>query len=331
MVDLSGAGARQPQLPTRLTLEPAQIITGERVQGMAEVTVISRRTYEFHRGVAHYAREMLRFETSMAEFGERELDRLVRARSVFLYTHDFDEFADVVWPQLTSQPPVLITHNSDGEVSEKHAAWLDREGAGVRCWLAQNAAVRHPRLRPVPIGIANSRWPHGNPRSLARAGRRARRTNREPLSLFAQFSASTNPARAAAAEALRANFPAEHVDATPSLKWRQYTRLLSAHQFSACPRGNGIDTHRLWESLYLGVVPIVERTTLSEHWKGAGLPLVLIDDWSEVTPARLRYEADRLAARGNQNALQLSTYREALEAALAGEGSSTAPAVDDGA
>jgi len=44
MVDLSGAGARQPQLPTRLTLEPAQIITGERVQGMAEVTVISRRT-----------------------------------------------------------------------------------------------------------------------------------------------------------------------------------------------------------------------------------------------------------------------------------------------
>ena len=318
-------------MSTRVTLDPAQIITGERVQGMAEVTVISRRTNEFHRGVAHYAREMVRFETSMAELGERELDRLARARSVFLYTHDFDEFAAVVWPRLTSRPPVLITHNSDGEVSEKHAAWLDREGASVRCWLAQNATVRHPRLCPVPIGIANSMWPHGNVRSLARAMRRARRTDREPLSLFAQFSASTNPARVAAAEALRANLPAQHVDGTPSLKWRQYIKLLSAHQFSACPRGNGIDTHRLWESLYLGVVPIVERTTLSEHWEGAGLPLVLIDDWREVTPARLRYEAERLETRRNDDALRLSTYRAALEAALASEESSSASAVGDGA
>jgi len=318
-------------MSTRVTLDRAEIITGERVQSMAEVTVISRRTYEFHRGVAHYAREMVRFETSMAELGERELDRLAHARSVFLYTHDFDEFADVVWPRLTKRPRVLITHNSDAEVSEKHAAWLDREGAGVRCWLAQNATVLHPRLCPVPIGIANSMWPHGNLRALARAMRRARRTGREPLSLFAQFSAATHPARLAAADALRSNFPAQQVDATPSMKWRQYTRLLSAHQFSACPRGNGIDTHRLWESLYLGVVPIVERTTLSEYWRGTGLPVVLIDDWGEVTPARLRYEADRLGACANQNALRLSTYRAALEAALAGGDSSSAPAVGDGA
>ncbi len=255
-------------MPARLIVDRAEIITGERVQSLAEVTVISGRTYEFHRGVAHYAREMLRFETSMAEFGEQELGRLARARSVFVYTHDFDDFADIVWPRLVCRPPVLITHNSDGEVSEKHAHWLDGEGLAVRCWFAQNATVRHPRLHPVPIGIANSMWPHGNLRSLARAMRRARRTGHEPLSLFAQFNASTHPARVAAADALRSNFPAREVDATPSLKWRQYIKLLSAHQFSACPRGNGIDTHRLWESLYLGVIPIVERTTLSEHWRG---------------------------------------------------------------
>ena len=87
--------------------------------------------------------------------------------------------------------------------------------------------------------------------------------------------------RAAAVEALRANFPEHTVEAEPSLPWRQYLRLLGEHEFSACPRGNGIDTHRIWESLYLGVVPIVERTGLTEHWSACGIPLVLVDDWSE--------------------------------------------------
>jgi hypothetical protein len=242
-------------------------------------------------------------------------------RSLFLYTHDVDEFIDVVWPRLATRPSILVTHNSDGEIALRHAEWLNHEGTDVSYWLAQNATVSHPRLHPVPIGVANSMWPHGDIRLLARAMRRAQRNRREPGSLFTQFNASTHPARAAAAEALRANFPTRLVDPAPSLRWRQYLGLLGAHQFSACPRGNGIDTHRIWESLYLGVVPVVERTELSEHWRGCGIPLVLIDDWSEVTPERLSHEAERLKAPWSSSSLQMSTYRSAIEAALATAGS----------
>jgi hypothetical protein len=106
------------------------------------------------------------------------------------------------------------------------------------------------------------------------------------------------------------------VDGAPSLRWRQYLKLLGSHQFSACPRGNGIDTHRIWESLYLGVIPVVERTELSEHWRACGLPLVLVDQWSEVTPERLSHEAERLKPPWREDALRISTYREAIEAAV---------------
>jgi hypothetical protein len=283
---------------------------------LAELTIISRRTYEFHRGVAGYAPEMLVFEHVMDEFDGRAIDRLSNARSLFLYTHDVDEFIDVVSPQLTTPPLVLVTHNSDGEISARHAEWLDRGGLGVSFWLAQNVTVSHPRLHPVPIGVANSMWPHGSIRSLSRAMRRARSNRREPASLFAQFDASTHPSRAAAADALRANFPARAVDPAPSLRWRQYLAALGAHQFCACPRGNGIDTHRVWESLYLDVVPVVERAELTEHWRACGLPLVLIDDWNEVTPERLGSEAERLSSPWSPDSLQMSTYRAAIEAAL---------------
>jgi hypothetical protein len=303
-----------------MTTDAAQIISGERVQRLAELTIISRRTYEFHRGVASYANEMLLFERGMTELDDRAVDRLCNARSVFLYTHDVDEFISVIWPQLATRPSVLVTHNSDGEISLRHAQWLDHDGIGVHFWLAQNATVSHPRVYPVPIGIANSMWPHGQIRSLTRAIHRAQRNRREPGSIFTQFNTSTHPSRTAAAEALRTNFPQRVVDPAPSMRWRQYLALLGAHQFSACPRGNGIDTHRIWESLYLGVVPVVERTELSEHWEGCGIPLVLIDDWSEVTPARLRHEAARPRAPWSQDSLQMSTYRTAMEAVLAADG-----------
>jgi len=314
-----------------MIIDSEEIVSGERVQRLAELTLISRRTDEFHKGVDGYARERLMFEHGMDELDARARDRLCEARSLFLYTHDVDEFIEVVWPRLATPPSVLITHNSDGEISRRHARWLDREGMGVSFWLAQNATVSHPRLHPVPIGIANSMWPHGDIRALARAMRRAQRKRREPLSLFTQFNASTHPSRAVAAEALRANFPAKAVDSTPSLRWRQYLELLASHQFSACPRGNGIDTHRMWESLYLGVVPVVERTELSEHWRACGLPLVLVDAWSEVNPERLSHEAERLKAPWSPNSLQMSTYRGAIEAALAAPASRPREARDAGA
>jgi hypothetical protein len=37
----------------------------------------------------------------------------------------------------------------------------------------------------------------------------------------------------------------------------EYLRELSSHRFCLCVRGNGLDTHRFWESLYLGVIPVI--------------------------------------------------------------------------
>ena len=55
---------------------------------------------------------------------------------------------------------------------------------------------------------------------------------------------------------------------------------LSAYRFCFCIRGNGLDTHRFWESLYLGVIPVVLQTpeTASDlflaHIAALGVPFV---------------------------------------------------------
>ena len=35
---------------------------------------------------------------------------------------------------------------------------------------------------------------------------------------------------------------------------------LSSYKFALSPEGNGIDCHRTWECLYLGVIPIVKKS-----------------------------------------------------------------------
>lgn len=60
----------------------------------------------------------------------------------------------------------------------------------------------------------------------------------------------------------------------------QYSRLVRRFPAVACPRGNGEDTHRLWETLYRGSIPIVAKNNWSMSLSAMGVPLIALDDWS---------------------------------------------------
>jgi len=64
------------------------------------------------------------------------------------------------------------------------------------------------------------------------------------------------------------------------------------HEFVLCPRGGGIDTHRMWETLYMGSIPIVKRHIAMNDF--SDLPICWINDWSEVTPEFLDSELKRI-------------------------------------
>jgi hypothetical protein len=71
-------------------------------------------------------------------------------------------------------------------------------------------------------------------------------------------------------------------DVTPTIEGRKkYLREIKSSKFVLCPRGNGIDTHRIWETLYMGSIPIViyEET----HHLLTDLPILFINNWNEVT------------------------------------------------
>jgi len=56
---------------------------------------------------------------------------------------------------------------------------------------------------------------------------------------------------------------------------------MARHQFVICPEGNGVDSHRIWEALYLGCVPIVSESETTASFEG--LPIVRINSLYYIT------------------------------------------------
>lgn len=72
--------------------------------------------------------------------------------------------------------------------------------------------------------------------------------------------------------------------------WRYYAALLHA-RFVAAPAGAGRDTYRFYEAIVLGAVPVVVRSEEeleADSFKLADLPVLLVEQWADATPERLR-------------------------------------------
>ena len=64
-----------------------------------------------------------------------------------------------------------------------------------------------------------------------------------------------------------------------------------------------MDTHRIWEALYLGVVPVAQRSILTDLY--SPLPVLLVDDLRNITREVLESEYPRYAEALRQPLEQL--------------------------
>ena len=168
---------------------------------------------------------------------------------------------------------IILTHNSDAEIGNKY---IDSK---IIRWYAQNVNVRHDAITPIPIGLENLHHDQNGVVDFFKIYKNLSISKSNTI-LFG-FNVHTNPLeRQKALDVLSAHHLTVKIE-----KWhgpKGYLETLSKHKFVASPEGNGIDCHRTWEAIYLGVIPIVKRTVLSEYFYDLGLPILLISNWNEV-------------------------------------------------
>ncbi|TXT66073.1 MAG: hypothetical protein BAJALOKI3v1_50073 [Promethearchaeota archaeon] len=66
------------------------------------------------------------------------------------------------------------------------------------------------------------------------------------------------------------------------LKLFDYFNKLSSYYFTLAPFGCGYDCFRTWESLYLGVIPIVQKCQANKFF-AKKLPILMVEDYKELS------------------------------------------------
>lgn len=71
---------------------------------------------------------------------------------------------------------------------------------------------------------------------------------------------------------------------TPKVPKEDYFKMLSQFYYNVCPMGNGFDTHRFWECLMVGTVPIVKSHDYFDNlrFQYPKLPFITVKSWEEL-------------------------------------------------
>lgn len=97
---------------------------------------------------------------------------------------------------------------------------------------------------------------------------------------------------------------------------RYIHQLMRRTKLVPCPRGNGVDTHRFWESLYLGALPVLlKRDSLPGMLKW---PHILVNSWDEV----VEWNGDEIHQIYLSKLPELKAFREnaSVQLAILGQG-----------
>ncbi len=208
----------------------------------------------------------------LAKISEITENEISKFKVIYVYTHFLEDFFNKFYDNL-AEDTILISHNSDLGIHSNMLRYL--EGNKIKLWFCQNRETSHPKLISIPIGLANSQWLHGDQNLIS--GIRNRHNSKTNL-VLKNFDIGTN-----IGERLHCNNITQQngIPLSQPMSTEEYWNMLACSVFSISPPGNGIDCHRIWESLYLRTVPIVKRHEAFSQFKH--LPILFVDSWEEVT------------------------------------------------
>ena len=169
-------------------------------------------------------------------------------------------------PILSFKKFVVVVHNTDRCFGQ---AEMNALLPYVHHVYAINTTIQHPQLTTIPLGFVDRQLPflHG-----FKAG-----SSERPHEIYMNFTMQTNTSKRN--DCVLAFEGDARVVRTQNLSVPEYYMDLCRSKFVLCPEGTGIDTHRVYESLFCGATPVVLRNSLSHLYEK--LPVCIVDKWTD--------------------------------------------------
>jgi len=237
-----------------------EIISGDRILSLCDFVIIIPSTFNFHKNILNFVNyENLIFIHDFNNININDINSTLKKSNkthinLFIYNYLIDDFIKFILEHLDKNLTFTVyLHNGDGTFGYKHLHDNLIFNPQIKKIYAQNLNYYqdNAKLKLLPIGIANSMWPHGNLPVLYDI---MLKDNKKNKNVYINLNTLTFKYREEVYKYLH-QYNIETIN--NNRNYNDYLNDLAEHKFCLCVRGNGIDTHRFYESLCLKVIPII--------------------------------------------------------------------------
>lgn len=266
------------QFSSVFNLNYQDIITGDRIITLCDFVITTNEIYNYHKNIEHFISldriiKVENFKNVNINVLNDIFEEEIRLRTenkhnikLFIYTHILSDFVENILFKLSSNLSYTIyLHNSDHSLENdiNYQKLLDCKHVKKVYSQNINCNFNSEKFSLLPIGLANSMFNHGDTLSLYTTMKNTYYLNKT-RNLYININPNTFAYRSQVIQQVNN----ERFNISKGKPFKEYLEELSTHYFSLCVRGNGIDTHRLFESLYLGVIPVIinnKFTNMNNH------------------------------------------------------------------
>ena len=273
----------------------SNIITGERIQQLCDIYLGFNDDFTFNPLISHQVNKHCNLNSICEPFNN--------PTKIFCYSHNINLLSEKIHFFLNDF--VLVTHNSDGEIKNNIEVNKILNCNKLLKWYGQNICIEHPKLHFIPIGLANNQWEHGN-LSLFYNNEFINylNNNKKLNNIYFNFNINTNINK----RQICYNSLINKLEWLHIINPIENQKRLSTYKFCICPEGNGVDSHRLWECLYLKVVPIVIKSEFTSILLKQNVPLVVLNNWTDLDINKLDYNNYNFNCEKLQQLLNFENY-----------------------
>ena len=171
----------------------------------------------------------------------------------------------------------IVTNQNDQAISKK---LFESKPGCISEWYSINVKHIDEKIIPIPLGLANDYSPKNlNTRDFINSNP-SNIFEKKKIHLYLNFRSNTNDHERRKLYDKFSKYNWAKI-VQPNQKKSEYLQDLKNTTFVLCPWGNGLDTHRIWEALYSGAIPIIKYHHTFNSLKN--LPILFVNDYDEIT------------------------------------------------
>ncbi len=207
-----------------------------------------------------------------------------------VFVRDFEYYFDHKHKKI-NVPYFVLTHGEFlDKFQEKYVKYL-KDGKILAWFTIHPCDIKHERIIPLPLGIVQYKELFDNKREMHKRFAMLRNKKKDKL-LYMNFTEWCMPERTRIRKLFEDKPFVTYVE---RCEFGTFIEELSEHKFVLSPPGLGPDCYRVWESVLLGSIPLVQHSYFDFMYEG--LPVLFIDRWEDITKEFLEEHYEEMTTR----------------------------------